>query len=114
MGQLFETHRALLEKAVAACRARTNWSAFPESASPRNYGETAKTDGDAAYAALLAYTWLATGPGSRRGRARASSGPAYSSNGNPPWIRPGAVFTGLSAVWISASADSPIPYGRAR
>lgn len=49
----FDAHRALLDRAVAACRARTYWSAFPESASGKIYGETAKADGEAAFKALL-------------------------------------------------------------
>jgi len=49
----FEAHRALLDRAVAACRARTYWSAFPEAASGKIYGETAKADGEAAFKAML-------------------------------------------------------------
>ena len=49
----FETHRALLDQAVAASRTRGYWSAFPEIASGKIYGETAKADGEAAFKALL-------------------------------------------------------------
>ena len=49
----FAAHRALLDRAVAACRARTYWSAYPESASGKIYGETAKADGEAAFKAML-------------------------------------------------------------
>jgi len=49
----FETHRALLDQAVAACRTRGYWSAYPEIASGKIYGETAKADGEAAFKALL-------------------------------------------------------------
>ena len=42
---LFDTHRALLDGALAASAARTYWSPFPENASPKIYGETAQTDG---------------------------------------------------------------------
>ena len=38
---LFDTHRALLDGALAASAARTYWSPFPENASPKIYGETA-------------------------------------------------------------------------
>lgn len=48
-----EAHRALLDRAVAACRDRTYWSAFPEAASGKIYGETAKADGEAAFKAML-------------------------------------------------------------
>jgi len=49
----FEAHRAQLEQAVNACRTRSYWSAFPEIASGKIYGETAKADGEAAFKALL-------------------------------------------------------------
>ena len=49
----FEAHRAQLEQAVNACRTRAYWSAYPEIASGKIYGETAKADGEAAFKALL-------------------------------------------------------------
>jgi len=49
----FEAHRALLDNAVNACRTRTYWSAFPEVASGKIYGESAKADGEAAFKAML-------------------------------------------------------------
>ena len=49
----FETHRALLDQAVGACRTRGYWSAYPEVASGKIYGETAKADGEGAFKALL-------------------------------------------------------------
>lgn len=50
---LFERHRGLLDGAVAAIADRGYWSAFPESPSPRVYGEGAAEAGKAAYEALL-------------------------------------------------------------
>jgi phenylacetic acid degradation protein paaN len=61
MATLFETHRAMLEGALAASRARGFWSAFPESPSGRFYGETAKDDGLAAYRARLNATFALPG-----------------------------------------------------
>jgi phenylacetic acid degradation protein paaN len=49
----FEAHRARLEQAVSACRARSYWSAYPEIASGKIYGETAKADGEAAFREML-------------------------------------------------------------
>ena len=46
---LFERHRGLLDGAVAAIADRGYWSAFPESPSPRVYGEGAAEAGKAAY-----------------------------------------------------------------
>ncbi len=66
MSRFFEAHRALLERAVEACRARTYWSAYPESASGKIYGETAKADGEAAFKALLGKPFDLDQPAERR------------------------------------------------
>ncbi|HLU00537.1 MAG TPA: phenylacetic acid degradation protein PaaN [Burkholderiaceae bacterium] len=49
----FESNREVLEKAVEAAASRGYWSPFPESPSPRVYGETAAEDGRKAFEALL-------------------------------------------------------------
>jgi phenylacetic acid degradation protein paaN len=51
--ELIEKHRPTLDKAVAAARERTYFSAYPESPSPRVYGEAAAAEGEAAYTARL-------------------------------------------------------------
>lgn len=48
----FESNRELLEQAVAAAADRGYWSPFPESPSPRNYGENAAEEGRQAFEAL--------------------------------------------------------------
>jgi len=50
---LFEKHRATLERALAAIAERGYWSPYPESASPKVYGEGSAEAGKAAYEALL-------------------------------------------------------------
>jgi phenylacetic acid degradation protein paaN len=50
---LFERHKALLDQALTALAARGYWSAFPESPSPKVYGEGAAEAGKAAFDALL-------------------------------------------------------------
>jgi len=50
---LFEKHRATLERAVQAIAERGYWSPFPESPSPRIYGENAAEAGKQAFDALL-------------------------------------------------------------
>ena len=50
---LFERHAATLERALHAIGERGYWSAFPESASPKVYGEGAAEAGKAAFDALL-------------------------------------------------------------
>jgi phenylacetic acid degradation protein paaN len=49
----FDKHRETLERARQAIAERSYWSAYPESPSPKVYGETAAADGEAAFAALL-------------------------------------------------------------
>jgi len=60
---LFLQHRDRLGSAVAACTTRGYYSAFDESPSPRVYGETAATDGKAAYEAWLGGDFPLSTPG---------------------------------------------------
>lgn len=53
MVDFYARHEALLNRAVQAIAERTYFSAYPESASPKTYGESAKAEGDAAFEALL-------------------------------------------------------------
>ena len=53
MADLFARHEALLKSAIEAIASRTFFSAYPESASPKVYGENARAEGDAAFEALL-------------------------------------------------------------
>lgn len=67
MTDLFARHRRMLEDAVQALHARRFWTPFPEVPSGKLYGETAKLDGDAAYAALLGRGFVLPGhPEQRR------------------------------------------------
>jgi phenylacetic acid degradation protein paaN len=50
---LFERHKPLLDQALSAIATRGYWSAFPESPSPKIYGEGAAEAGKAAFDALL-------------------------------------------------------------
>ena len=49
----FERHRATLERALQAIAERGYWSPYPESASPKIYGEGAAEAGKAAFDALI-------------------------------------------------------------
>ncbi len=60
---LFDTHRALLDGALNALATRGHWTAFPESPSPKVYGETGQADGQAAVAALLGKDYPLQQPG---------------------------------------------------
>ncbi len=59
----FARHRSMLDDAVAATRSREYYSAFPESPSPRVYGESAAADGKAAFEALLGQEFPLRTPG---------------------------------------------------
>ena len=60
---LFERHQALLEQALKAIAERGYWSAFPESPSPKVYGEGAAEAGKAAFEALQNKPFPLTLPG---------------------------------------------------
>jgi len=62
---LFERHKPLLERSLAAIADRGYWSAFPESPSPKVYGEGAAEAGKAAFDALLNKPFPLQLPGSR-------------------------------------------------
>ncbi|TDC56605.1 phenylacetic acid degradation protein PaaN [Jiangella ureilytica] len=63
LGSLIERHRDLLGQAEAAIADRAFFSAYPESPSPRVYGETAAADGLAAHEARLGTDFPLETPG---------------------------------------------------
>ncbi|WP_395516026.1 phenylacetic acid degradation protein PaaN [Pseudorhizobium flavum] len=77
MTDLFSRHRALLERAVTALHERSYCTPYPEVPSSKNYGETAKADGEAAFAALKGQLFQLTGhpESSRRGAEVSPCGP---------------------------------------
>ncbi|HEU5107582.1 MAG TPA: aldehyde dehydrogenase family protein, partial [Micromonosporaceae bacterium] len=60
---LFTTHADTLHRALTAISERTYWSAYPESPSPRVYGETAAADGAADFRAHLGRRFELDQPG---------------------------------------------------
>ena len=54
---LVDKHAELLRQAQAVARTREYWSAFPESPSPRVYGESAAAEGEQAFQARLGTTF---------------------------------------------------------
>ena len=56
-------HRESLEQALAAIRKRDHWSAYPESPSPRVYGEEAAGAGEEAFRSQLDRPWPGQTPG---------------------------------------------------
>lgn len=61
----FATHEELLGQALRAISERAYWSAYPESPSPKVWGESAAPDGKAAFEALLGQEFPLAGPGPR-------------------------------------------------
>jgi len=59
---LFDKHRAMLDRALTAIAERGYWSPYPESASPKAYGEGAAEAGKAAFEALLQQRFPLTQP----------------------------------------------------
>lgn len=53
MSDFFDLHRPTLEAAVTALACREYWTPYPEVPSGKIYGETAKADGEAAFATLM-------------------------------------------------------------
>lgn len=67
MSELFDRHRALLDRALEAIEARGFWTPFPEVPSGKIYGETARADGLSAYEARLGQPFALAGhPESQR------------------------------------------------
>ena len=69
----FSEHRETLERARQAIADRTYWSAYPESPSPKVYGETAAADGETAFRAYLDADFPIDQPGTRDRVATESS-----------------------------------------
>jgi phenylacetic acid degradation protein paaN len=63
VSDLESRHRPVLDQALEAIRTRGYFSAFPESPSPKVYGESAAADGKAAFEALLGKNFPLETPG---------------------------------------------------
>jgi phenylacetic acid degradation protein paaN len=99
---LVAKHAATLAAARAALAARTYYSRYPESPSPRVYGETAAADGHAAYEAHLGrpYAALASQP---------SDGTAVGSEVSPYGPVLGVTYPRLDVDAAMAAATAAIP-----
>jgi phenylacetic acid degradation protein paaN len=63
--QLYDKHADTLARALTAIAERAYWSAFPESPSPKVYGERAAPEGKAAFEAYLGRPFPLDQPGNR-------------------------------------------------
>lgn len=104
---LFEKHRATLERAVEAIGDRGYWSPFPESASPRFYGEGAAERGKAAYDALLGKAFPLDEPGTigTTGGERSPYGPELGVT--YPKVDLDALFAGIAKAEAGWRAAGP-------
>ncbi len=71
--RFFDAHRETLDRARQAIAERSYWSAYPESPSPKVYGETAAAEGEAAFRALLGADFPIDQPGTKGWVATESS-----------------------------------------
>jgi phenylacetic acid degradation protein paaN len=98
--ELFARHRALLHEAVAATRSRKYFSAFPESPSPRVYGESAAAEGKAAFERWLGSEFPLSTPGADGVVASEKSPYGIDLEVAYPRVRP----TGVPALLTAAHA----------
>lgn len=102
---LVDTHASVLEEAAAALAARSFYSRYPESPSPRVYGEGAAEAGKAAYEAHLEKTFdaLADQP---------SDGTTVGDEVSPYGPRLGVAYPHLDVDAAVAAAQSALPAWR--
>lgn len=107
MTDLFARHSALLNDAVQALKSRGFWSPFPETPSGKIYGETARADGEAGFAALLDQPFVLPGhPGTAWVGAEVSPfGPALGIT--YPAADPAALIAAAQAAAPAFAAAGP-------
>jgi phenylacetic acid degradation protein paaN len=106
-----EKHRETLDQALEAIRTRAHFSAFPESPSPRVYGEEAAPAGQKAFEALLGRDFPLETPGASGTVASERSPFGLPLDVRYPRVAPGGVDALLAAagrglpVWRTADPD---------
>jgi phenylacetic acid degradation protein paaN len=106
---LFERHRETLERALAAIAERGHWSAYPESASPRNYGEGAAEAGKAAFDALRDKPFPLEQPASVGTVGGERSPYGFALGITYPKVDPDLLFPAIAkahAVWRAAGPEA--------
>jgi phenylacetic acid degradation protein paaN len=107
----YETHRDLLDRAVAAAGTREYWSAYPESPSRSVYGEDAAPAGERAFRELLGTDFPLDLPGAEGTVATERSPYGFDLNVRYPKADPAALIAAARAAtpaWRAAG-----PQGRA-
>ena len=107
MSDFFNLHRPTLESAEAALARREYWTPYPEIPSGKIYGETAKAEGEAAFAALMTQDFDLPGhPGHSRAGAEVSPfGPRLAIR--YPAATPDALIAAAAAAAPALAAASP-------
>ncbi|MBX7264987.1 phenylacetic acid degradation protein PaaN [Micromonospora sp. Llam7] len=95
---LYDRHAETLNRALTAITERGYWSAYPESPSPRVYGETAAADGKAAYEAYLGGDFPLDQPGDGDRLATETSPFGVALNVRYPHATPDQLVAAASAA----------------
>ncbi|MCF6216614.1 MAG: phenylacetic acid degradation protein PaaN [Emcibacter sp.] len=106
---LFERHKATLEGGIAASRSREYWTAYPESASPRIYGETASADGETAFKSYLDKNFDLDQPGNIGTVGSERSPYGFDLGVTYPKVDAAALVSGVEAIrqdWAKASIET--------
>ncbi|HEX8010897.1 MAG TPA: phenylacetic acid degradation protein PaaN [Casimicrobiaceae bacterium] len=103
----FARHQALLDQAVKAIAERGYWSAFPESPSPKVYGEGAAEAGKAAFEALLNKPFPLTLPGTIGTTGAERSPYGFALGVAYPKVDLDALFSSIAAAEVTWRKAGP-------
>jgi phenylacetic acid degradation protein paaN len=107
MSDFFDLHRPTLEAAVTALACREYWTPYPEVPSGKIYGEAAKAEGEAAFAALMGQEFALPGHPAM-GTAGAETSPFGPVLGiRYPKASPDALIAAASAAAPALAAATP-------
>ena len=104
---MLDKHRDTLDQALAAIADRGYFSIYPESPSPRVYGENAAADGKAEFDALLNSEFALGQPGTRDHVATEQSPYGIEMNIAYPRADPDALIEAATSAWTSWRAAEP-------
>ncbi|MCO1596626.1 phenylacetic acid degradation protein PaaN [Micromonospora sp. RHAY321] len=100
---LYDRHADTLNRALTAITERGYWSAYPESPSPRVYGETAAADGKAAFEAYLGGDFPLDQPG---------TGDRVATEASPFGVELAVRYPHAGADQLVAAASAALPTWR--
>ena len=106
---LLERHQALLDRALQAISERSYWSAFPESPSPKVYGDGVAEAGKAAFDAMLNKPFAMSLPGTKGMVGRELSPYGFPLGVTYPQVDLDALFNAISVAepsWRKAGPEA--------